>query len=326
MSPALDLGIDLKGLGLKGMFRPDGFPYFMVPEEIAQLPSYWRTAAMEVWTILVKYVHEWGELDDRLITRRIAEEIESSPRKIDGEIIPRHRCESFVLKGLYALQEKAKVITRVRKHGRRFIVFLGGLLGQERPAPVPKGERPSSSPSTPSEDLRNTSTRGGSSSSLGSVREGEEKPGEVPSAELVARACELIPEATPDWVAAMVAVYTSEWFGRALDQVEERNRKPHSNPVRKRKFVMDILAGWTKEGGPPRKLELPAAPPAAPRRTPAEPEPAHQLTAEELAELIGPARAPSGEWARRAIRTALRDGGIAPDLAATIPPELLALE
>jgi hypothetical protein len=308
------IGIDLKGLGLKGMFRPDGSPWFMIPEEIHDLPSFYRAAATEVWPVLLKYVREWGELDERLITRKIAEELESKHG---------HRCESFVAKGLYALQYLAKLIVRIRKHGRRIIVFLKGLLGQERSAPAPAS--PLSTPPPEKREIQETTTtREPSSSSLESIPKEADGPKPTAPPELVERACKLVPEATPDWVDAMVAVYGPEWFGRALDQVEERNRKPHALPVRKRKFVMDILAAWKDEGGPPKRLEDPRPAPLPSRPSmqgSAEKEPVHQVTAEELAELMGHAR--RHEWARRTISTAITNGGIGPELAATIPPELL---
>ena len=58
------------------------------------------------------------------------------------------------------------------------------------------------------------------------------------------------------------------------------------------------------------------------RRTPDKVEPVHQLTAQELDDLLGHARLPMNDWARRAIRTAIDNGGITPERAAEIPAEL----
>jgi len=69
-------------------------------------------------------------------------------------------------------------------------------------------------------------------------------------------------------VAAVVARYGCEWFSQALDEVEERNRRPGNKPVYRRSFVQIKLEGWAASGGPPRRPE-PA--PAQPTKKAAEP-------------------------------------------------------
>ncbi len=113
--------------GLDSLFRPaekGGEPYWMSPDVlIAKLRPKYRAAAYEVWHVLLKYLREWKKLDERLITRLIAQELKSTRG---------HRCYSFVQKGLYALEKILGLIRRVRKHGRRIIEFVRGLLGKGR--------------------------------------------------------------------------------------------------------------------------------------------------------------------------------------------------
>ena len=155
----------------------------------------------------------------------------------------------------------------------------------------------------------------------------ETAPDDPAIAALVARACDLIPDATPERVGVTIAAYGAAWVGLALDQVEKRNRKPNMLPVRSWRFVTKIVENWRKEGGPPAPpSEAPPAPP--PRRPSPEPAAAPQpLTAEEVADLL--ARCASAErmtahLGRVGLRIAMREGAIGPELLATIPGELLA--
>jgi hypothetical protein len=197
--------------GLKSLFRKDGDPWFMVPEAILSLDPFWRDAAYEVWCVLLKYVREWGELDERLITRRIAEELESKHG---------HRCYSFVQKGLFALEylpgpagerqaeqaprraDKAVgLIRRVRKHGRRIITFLHGLLGN------PETRNKAGPPSTPPGGIQGTiqettTTREASSSSLAPL------PGDGPELpEDLVDAVGLVPDLSRERLAGWVAMF-----------------------------------------------------------------------------------------------------------------------
>ena len=113
----------------------------------------------------------------------------------------------------------------------------------------------------------------------------------------------------------------------ALDRVERRNRKPGNVPVRGFIFVLRTLENWRKEGGPPAAEPARPTPRATPRQTPTSAlEPPRRMTAEELAELV--ARCQTGDrvsinLARTTLRMALKLGEIPPDLAATIPADLI---
>src|SRR5262249_17245755 len=89
---------------------------------------------------------------------------------------------------------------------------------------------------------------------------------EVPTPELIDRACRLIPNgATAERVAHVVAVYTAEWVELALDDAEEWNRKAPLKGVSPGQgwgFVLDRLKRWQEEGGAPPKKAGPDPAPA----------------------------------------------------------------
>jgi hypothetical protein len=89
---------------------------------------------------------------------------------------------------------------------------------------------------------------------------------------LTARACRLVPKATPGRVLDAVGVYGAEWVSRALDRVAQRNGEPGKVPVRSWGFVLSTLGNWKSVDGPP-----PADPPSVPKPEPPrrpKPEPA----------------------------------------------------
>jgi hypothetical protein len=224
------------------MFRPGGDPYFSGSEALIGLPPFWRTAAVEVEAALWMFARE-GVWDPT--TAEIAARL--------------NRSQSFVAKGLYALHVILGLINRARRRGRRWIDWVKGLL----PSRAAKAkDEPAAAPlSTPPPGGRGDTTTDGRSSSPGSAPGMPRAGREQAAAELVDRACRLIPEATPDWVGAMVAVYGTDWFSRALDRVEEVNRTPGRKRVYRRKFVHATLENWREEGGPPKKPEpVPTAP------------------------------------------------------------------
>ncbi len=141
-------------------------------------------------------------------------------------------------------------------HGRRQITLLP-LAGEGKSEAADAGLPPG----PPSSETRDTTISGGSSSS--SIP-GPGPPLAAVDPALVARACALIPKATPGRVVDAVANHDAEWVARALDRVEERNRQPGNKPVRSWGFVLGILSRWRKEGGPPPPDQAPK-PQASPR-------------------------------------------------------------
>jgi hypothetical protein len=297
------------------LFRTGGDLYDCVPRLIDQLPQGDQHAATKVFQYLMRMDLD-GQLNELITDRVIADAIGYSTR--------------FVQKGLHALQHKLgelgqAIIDRMPNQGRRIITFIRGLAArrdaQPRPTPNP--------PQTPPEELktkRETSTDTPPSSSSSPEIIPKTNPDDPAFAVLVARACGLIPDATPERVGVTIATYGGEWVGLALDQAEKRNQKPGKLPVRSWRYVLGILDNWRREGGPPAPTTQ--APPAPPARRPA-PEPAappSRLTAEEVADLL--ARCASAErmtaqLGRVSLRIALREGTISPELLATIPEELL---
>ena len=161
------------------ILRPGGDPYVMIPELIFALPSRWRRAALEVARCLIQHARR-NELDEKLTTRRIAEEI--------------GRSISFVQKGLYALQRVMEehggaIIDRIRVAGRRIIRFVRGLASREKAVP----------PAPPKEQFETASTEAPASTSpLDPIN---------PDHPLIARGMALIPDATPERIAAAIGVY-----------------------------------------------------------------------------------------------------------------------
>jgi hypothetical protein len=309
--------------GLPDLFQRGGFTYRTVPDFIDRLPKGLQNAATVVWKCCMRFLAS-RELDERATDFRFAEDTGWSQSLIQkGLHTLEHPFEIVETKEGPERRELPPLIERQRAHGRRTIIPKP-LAGRGTPLVEP------SPPAPPLREIQETATTGGpSSSSPVSIPKEVEGPKPTAPPELVARACKLVPEATPDWVDAMVAVYTPEWFERALDQVEERNRKPHAKPVRKRKFVMDILEAWKVEGGPPRKIEA-ATVPLRPSLARAVEEPEPPFAADQVAELVAACRQAEripARMARVQLRVAVAKGLIAPELVATmIPPELLERE
>jgi hypothetical protein len=283
------------------LFRPGGDPWYGLGDLVDELDRDLRHAAKEVLSYLTKRERD-GTLNELVTDRVIAEAIGYSER--------------FVQKGLNALHvqlgELGKaIIDRVPSHGRRIITFVRGLAGRGR-----SGTQ-STPPQTPPGSFEKTTT--GFPSSSFEI---------IPAiAELIARACRLIPEATPGKVAAAVGDFGAEWVGRALDRVEERNRRPGKLPVKSWGFVLGVLANYRREGGPAPQRPVPPTQPAVAKASEASPsEPPQPLTAEQVAELVEQAGSPHRAMARIAtanLRVSVRDGLIPPELAATIPAGIL---
>jgi hypothetical protein len=297
------------------LFRPGGDLYDCVPRIIDLLPEGDQHAATKVFQYLVRMDLD-GQLDEMITDRVIADAIGYSTR--------------FVQKGLHALQHKLgelgqAIIDRMPSQGRRIITFIRGLA--PRRDAQPKATPPP--PQTPPEDLktkRETSTDRPPSSSSSGINIPKTNPDEPAFAVLVARACGLIPDATPERVGVTITTYGAEWVGQALDQVESRNRKAGKLSVRSWRYVLGILGNWQREGGPP--APPPQAPPAPAARRPApEPEaPPSRLTVEEVAELVAQctsAERMTVQYGRLALRMALKEGAIGPEQLSTIPGELL---
>lgn len=298
------------------LFQPGGLTYRTVPDAIDLLPKGVQQAATVAQKAVMRRLAE-GKLDETATDRALAEESGWSP--------------SLIQKGLHAMEVLARqmglapLVKRVRAHGRRTII----------PSPLAgRGTRLETPPAPPPSDRRDTSTEPDRSTSSPFPHFGGEPAPEAPP-ELVGRACDLIPEATPTWVAAMVRDFPADWFSRALDQVEARNRKPGNKPVAKRRYVEVTLEGYRSKGGPPKQVAPTPAP--APARVPTGPSlravveaPREPFTAEEVAVFVeqwrrGPV-ASLKTIARTNLRAAVEGGRVAPELVATIPPEMLARE
>jgi hypothetical protein len=239
------------------------------------------------------------------------------------------KCRSFVQKSWHALEDILGWIDRHRQHGRRAIRILwrlrgrGGIAGSLAPA-----SSPSAPPQTPPEGSKQQTTTGSrSSSSPENAQEKTPEPDDPAIAELVGRACRLVPEVTPGQVRTAIGEFTAEWVALALDRVEKRNRTPGKKPVTSWGFVLRILLNRRREGWEPPAPKPSAALPAA-VKAPAAPEgPPRKLLPAELAELV--AQCSQGPQALRKLvvlqlRSALRDGLVPAELIPTIPGELLA--
>jgi hypothetical protein len=342
---------------IEHVYKDGGDDYFSLPMRvIAELDPFDRTAVLEVGAALMILARR-GNLHPT--SREIAELLPSDRgKKKDGgkeegkDDPPGHRCISFVQKGLRKLGpsvvdedgnlvldedgepvfEGLGLLDRLRRHGKRFLTWVKGL----KPSPWAKAKdkdkaggkggsaaAPLSTP-PPDPERRDTTTEGPSSSSPGPAPPGADGLRERPPAEVVDRACRLIPEATPDWVGAMVAVYGSDWFSRALDRAEEVNRTPGRKKVYRRRFIHRTLENWREEGGPPRRPDPPPAASARPAVVAPKEETPRPLTAEDVANLVGGC-AGLGKFAevcRKHLREHLRAGLIPPDLVVAIPPHL----
>jgi hypothetical protein len=278
-----------------------------LPEQIKALPRRLRVVATEVWWAIVDHLERGLDATTEAITDAVLSQHSGWSR-------------SFVQHGLNILEDMARVIVRERQHGRRIIRVIVRLWGSRNRQIVPPSGSPSTPPQTPPKEFeKTTKDAGGSSSSLEKLPEKTLEPDDPAIAELVARACTLVPDATVGRVAAAVRTYGADWVRRALGVAEER--KP---PVKKWRFILGILENWRTEGGlPPEK---PPAPAPAARRA-AEPEaPVQPLTAEEVAALVAACSQGGyiGHWNRKMLGVRIRSGLIAPELVGTIPAEILS--
>lgn len=256
------------------LFRPGGDPYTPLPDAVYQLPLFWLRSAVLVGRVLVKAERE-NRLDESLTTKRIVAEIK--------EATGLEVSESFVQKGLYALHKLADIIDRQRSHGRRIITFIRGLAARPK-----KTADPADPPNPPKTDFETETTDERPSSSL-SPNPGDPDRPTAPQ-ELIDRACRLVPKSTPGRVIDAVNVYGVEWVAKALDRVEERNRRARTTgdkPVRSWGFVLGILANWRKEGGPPPDDPVPAPPPTTRATTTEEVDPAEEARERRIREAWG---------------------------------------
>ncbi len=293
-------------MSASALFRTNGDPYAGIPLPVLNLESHWRAAAVEVMAFLATRERGQG-LDETIIDRDIAEAL--------------GRSGSFVQKGLYALERVLgengqAVIHRARARGRRVITFVRGLRtrGTPDPKPVP--------PTLPQgqETTASTGPQGAPSTPISIP----------PDHPLIRRGLALIPDATPDRIAAAMATYSADWVSRALDRVERRNRKPGMLPVKGLIYALRILEGWQKEGGPPADPAPVAGASATARPAPraAAEGPSKGLSGEEVAGIVEHCRGvgPLAKLARANLRAAVAGGRVGPELVATIPPELLGRE
>jgi hypothetical protein len=297
---------------LAGIFAKGGHHYRPVPDQIDRLPKGLRHAATVAYRAVMKRLAD-GQLDESATDNRLGEEMGWS--------------DSLIQKGLNALDRQMEKLglpplierkSGIGMAGRRQIIpakLAGSRAEPTDPPPAPPpvdGNR------------KDTTTEAPSSSSPQTTPEKTEPTRDVPTPELVDRACRLILEATPEWVAAMVAAFNADWFARALDVAERRNKRPGNAPVTKRRFVHRTLLNWQAEGGPP--AEPKATPTPTPRSTPtATQEPPRRLTPAEVAELVRQCREEDRvirNLARVQIRSALREGLIDPEVIAIIPADI----
>jgi hypothetical protein len=325
---------------LAGLFVPGGHHYRTVADLIALLPRGMQHAATVAVRCVLRYQAR-NELEKLKPTdedfaaeseRMAREEAEENGIDYEGR---RGYGPDFMQKGFKAIHiELGKLgvplINRrsgIGMHGRRVIEVLPVLAGKKKRLAEPAAAGPPPGPPPGDRrDRRDTTTDAGSSSSLGSAPEETEAAREIASPELIARACKLVPKATPGRVIDAVARYGSVWLARVLDRVEERNRKPGNTPVRSWGFVLNTLANWKKEGGPPPADPAPAKATAHPGRRAAEEPPPAPMTAEELAELLELCRAGQRDvikFSRNQLRKAVASGSVPAELVATIPAELL---
>src|SRR5262249_21727587 len=240
------------------VFKPGGDAYRVWSEVIDKLANGLQNAARKVFGCIVR-----KELDGKLDTEKptdvdIGRECGIAPRTVQKAL---HALDTDVLQ----VNDGRPLINResgLGCHGRRTITLTVGLA-KSRDDRQPAGGPP---PQTPLEEkTKDTTTEGGSSSSPEKAPEKAPEPTDPAIAALIARACKLIPEATPGKVLDAVSVYGAEWVSRALDVAERRPRRKVGNkPVYSWGFVLGTLKNWQREGGPPPEKPSPARPAAIP--------------------------------------------------------------
>jgi hypothetical protein len=295
-----------------GLFAPDGDFYNMVTRRLAELDSDFQLSGHLVYHALVDLL-ALGKIE-------LGEEVTDAWLQANSPWL-KGKSRSFIQKGLHALEGILGLIGRIRQHGRRIIRFVLRLRGRGGSVLPPQ---------TPPKDFEQTTTEGRSSSSQKSGGKGKEEaagPVDPAIAGLVARACRLVPEATPGQVATAIGKFTAEWVALALDRVEKRNRTPGKVPVESWGFVLRILLNRRHEGWTPPEPEPKRAPaPPATRVPQAPPEPSPALSAEEVAALVAATQSgppTSRRVAATRLRVAAREGAIAAELVATIPAGIL---
>jgi hypothetical protein len=253
-------------------YKPDGDEYFCVPLPVlANLDSFERTAAIEVEAAL------WIFGRDGNAWPTSAEMASLLGRSI-----------SFVQKGL-AILEKAGIIDRIRRHGRRFIEWCKGLRG---------GKAPPSTP--PKKDIRDTTTREPSSSSLESTPEktGEPDPAEVDA--LYQRARQVLDGVSRGDILAAIRRFSAEWVRKTLDFMAKRNAKP-GNARKGWGYALGILLNREAKGDWPE--DAPKAAPTPARKPAAEAEdPAEKAREKRLREAWGLLSEPEREEIRATVR------------------------
>ena len=319
-----------------GLFAPDGDFYTMVAHGLALLgdPEYLKRHPK----------HRGFQLAAHLVYHAVVDLLAAGKIELGEEVTDaflqanspwlKGKSRSFIQKGMYALDHILGWIERIRQHGRRIIRFVNlKLRGRGAAGALPPPTRSTSSPAppqTPPEEFKQQTTTDSrsSSSSEGTQEETEEKTpnrDDPAIAALIARACKLIPEASPGEVAHDIGKYSAESVARALDRVEEVNRTSGRTRVHSWGFVVGILENRRKKGWtPPPPKPAPQQPAAA--KAPAEPVgPPPVLSTEEVAELVGQCRRrDTRTYASVRLRMALREGAIPPELLATIPADVLA--
>jgi hypothetical protein len=299
------------------LFRKGGDPYLTFPKILLHdlkdlVPEKELAATVNAVNKVVLYLVDmfWeGRLDPLLTDKVIAAELGIS--------------RTTVQRALHALDVVMgrigkPIIRRIRTAGRRVIEFIRGFASRNSTG--------STAPPAPPINTPETTTTSGPSSFLRSAPENAGAGREVASAELIARACRLIPEATPGKVAEAVAAYGADWVSRALDRVAKRNANRDNKPVKSWGFVLNTLKNWTREGGPGPQDPPPAPPPVKAKVEPPEEGPSPRLTAEEVADLVGRCRSRKPMAARLArieLRLALDQGGIPAESMELIPAELV---
>jgi hypothetical protein len=305
------------------VFKPGGDFYRVWSEAIDRLANGLQNVARKVFGCIVR-----KELAGTLATEKptdaeIGQELGIAPRTVQKAL---HALDTDVLEvnGGQPLIDRE---SGLGCHGRRTIGLTVGLApsGTRRPAEA------AAPPQTPPElrgEFKNTTTRGGSSSSPESSEKEKEKipdPSDPAIAALIDRACKLIAEATPGKVLDAVLVYGADWVSRALDVAEQRPRRKTGNkPVYSWGFVLATLKNWKREDGPPPAP--PPRPPPPPKPAAEAPRPPQLLSAEQVAELVAACSEPGypGRFNRIRLGVSIRKGEIGPELLATIPAELLA--
>jgi hypothetical protein len=283
-------------------FKKGGDTYRMVPDGIDRLPKGLQNRAIQGYRCIMRFLAR-RELDPMSATNpAMADEAgwSLSFMKDAFRILaePYELVDDPEAEGGVRKVPLPPFIIRDRQRGRRqFLPGKGLTLKGSSPAPAD----PLCTPPPEKREDQETTTTGGRPSSFPEIApDGTEGRREAPAPELVDRACKLIPEATPEWVAAMVAVFPSEWFSQALDEVEERNRKPGNRPVYRRRFVTIKLESWAAGGGPPRRVK--AAPAATAKPEAPKDDPAKIAREKRIGEVWGLMPEPEKEAIRAAVR------------------------